>query len=228
MDGATPANARIAVEKGRTAAESRRSTLAWQERIKARPEHAQHAGDHADPGRRCRSWSKAPASARVGISGVQSHEDEQIAAAGIKAVIWLKVLIAGAGIGGLTAALAALRRGFDVEVYEQAPELKEVGAGLQLSANGTRVFYELGVGERAEGALLRGRRQGNPPVEHRRDLEAVRSRQGLGRALRLSVLHRLPARSARGAGVGHRPRAHPSRREMHRLHADAKRRSTAV
>jgi len=60
----------------------------------------------------------------------------------------LKVLIVGAGIGGLTAALAALRRGLDVEVYEQAPALKEVGAGLQLSANGTRVLYELGVGER--------------------------------------------------------------------------------
>jgi salicylate hydroxylase len=60
----------------------------------------------------------------------------------------LKLLIVGAGIGGLTAALAALRRGLDVEVYEQAPALKEVGAGLQLSANGTRVFYELGVGER--------------------------------------------------------------------------------
>jgi salicylate hydroxylase len=59
----------------------------------------------------------------------------------------LKLLIAGAGIGGLTAALAALRKGLDVEVYEQAPELKEVGAGLQLSANGTRVFHELGVGE---------------------------------------------------------------------------------
>ena len=59
----------------------------------------------------------------------------------------MKVLIAGAGIGGLTAALAALTRGFDVEVYEQAPELREVGAGLQLSANGTRVFYELGVGD---------------------------------------------------------------------------------
>ena len=59
----------------------------------------------------------------------------------------MRVLIAGAGIGGLTAALALLKRNMDVEVYEQAAELKEVGAGLQLSANGTRVFYELGVGE---------------------------------------------------------------------------------
>jgi salicylate hydroxylase len=52
----------------------------------------------------------------------------------------LHVLIAGAGIGGLTAALALLKRGFDVDVYEQATELKEVGAGVQLSANGTRVL----------------------------------------------------------------------------------------
>jgi salicylate hydroxylase len=57
----------------------------------------------------------------------------------------LKVLIAGAGIGGLTAALACLKRGIDVEVYEQASELKEVGAGLQLSANGNRALYELGL-----------------------------------------------------------------------------------
>jgi salicylate hydroxylase len=56
-----------------------------------------------------------------------------------------RILIAGAGIGGLTAALACLRRGFDVEVYEQASELKEVGAGLQLSANGNRALYELGL-----------------------------------------------------------------------------------
>ncbi|HEX6321675.1 MAG TPA: FAD-dependent monooxygenase [Burkholderiales bacterium] len=59
----------------------------------------------------------------------------------------MKVLIAGGGLGGLTAALALLRSGCDVEVYEQAAELREVGAGLQLSANGTRVFYALGVGE---------------------------------------------------------------------------------
>lgn len=55
------------------------------------------------------------------------------------------VLIAGAGIGGLTAALALLARGFDVDVYEQTSELREVGAGLQMSANGTRVMHELGV-----------------------------------------------------------------------------------
>jgi salicylate hydroxylase len=59
----------------------------------------------------------------------------------------LRILIAGAGIGGLTAALALLRNGIDVEVYEQAAELKEVGAGVQLAANGTRVLYALGVGE---------------------------------------------------------------------------------
>ena len=59
----------------------------------------------------------------------------------------MRVLIAGAGIGGLTAALAALRQGHEVEVYEQASELKEVGAGVQLRANGTRVLYALGVGE---------------------------------------------------------------------------------
>ena len=57
------------------------------------------------------------------------------------------MLIAGGGIAGLTAALAALERGIDVEVYEQAAELKEVGAGVQLAANGTRVLYALGVGD---------------------------------------------------------------------------------
>jgi len=59
----------------------------------------------------------------------------------------LRILIAGAGIGGLTAALALLRNGIDVELYEQAAELKEVGAGVQLAANGTRVLHALGVGE---------------------------------------------------------------------------------
>jgi salicylate hydroxylase len=56
-----------------------------------------------------------------------------------------RVLIAGAGIGGLTAALALLRSGIDCDVYEQTPELREVGAGLQLAPNGTRVLFFLGL-----------------------------------------------------------------------------------
>ena len=55
------------------------------------------------------------------------------------------ILIAGAGIGGLTAALALLKAGLDVDVYEQAPQLGEVGAGFQISANGNRVLYALGL-----------------------------------------------------------------------------------
>ena len=62
-----------------------------------------------------------------------------------------RVLIAGAGLGGLTAALALLRRGFDVRVFEQAGELREVGAGVQLGANGTRLLIALGL----EAAMLR-------------------------------------------------------------------------
>src|SRR5512141_2607590 len=56
-----------------------------------------------------------------------------------------KIIIIGGGIGGLAAALALLKRGIDVEIHEQAPELKEVGAGIQISSNGTRVLYALGL-----------------------------------------------------------------------------------
>ena len=59
----------------------------------------------------------------------------------------MKVLIAGGGIGGLAAAAALLQRGVDVEVYEQARELREVGAGIQISPNGNRVLDALGVFE---------------------------------------------------------------------------------
>jgi len=58
-----------------------------------------------------------------------------------------KIAIVGGGIGGLTAALALLRAGIDVDVYEQAPELKEVGAGVQISSNGTRVLHALGLAD---------------------------------------------------------------------------------
>lgn len=57
------------------------------------------------------------------------------------------VAIIGGGIGGLTLALALRRRGIDAVVHEQAPELREVGAAVALSANGTRVLHELGLRE---------------------------------------------------------------------------------
>ena len=60
----------------------------------------------------------------------------------------MRILIVGAGIGGLTAALALLRDGHDVEVYEQAEQLAELGAGVQISANGARVLFALGLERR--------------------------------------------------------------------------------
>lgn len=59
----------------------------------------------------------------------------------------MRVIVAGGGIGGMTAALALLQRGFDVELYEQAPEIAEVGAGIQISPNGNRTLDALGVFE---------------------------------------------------------------------------------
>ena len=69
------------------------------------------------------------------------------------------IAIVGGGIGGLTAALALIRQGIEVEVYEQAPELKELGAGVQISSNGTRVLYTLGLAEAIErvGVIVAGK-----------------------------------------------------------------------
>ena len=73
-----------------------------------------------------------------------------------------KVLIAGAGIGGLATALALLQRGIDVDVFEQAPQLGDIGAGVQIGANGTRVLIDLGLKEALE------------PVVCEADLKVVR------------------------------------------------------
>ena len=85
MDGSTPANARIAVEKGRTAAETRRSTANWQERVAKRVELLRMPGVTPVQGGLPIVLDGTCVGA-VGISGVQSQEDEQIAAAGIKAL----------------------------------------------------------------------------------------------------------------------------------------------
>ncbi len=66
-----------------------------------------------------------------------------------------KVLIAGGGLGGLTAAICLTKAGFDVEVYEQAPELGEVGAGVQLSANAVRVLVDIGLAPDLEAVAVK-------------------------------------------------------------------------
>ena len=85
MDGASPANARIAIEKGRTAAETRRSTAVWQERIAKRPELLNMPQVTPVQGG-LPIVADGVCVGAVGISGVQSHEDEQVAAAGIRAI----------------------------------------------------------------------------------------------------------------------------------------------
>ena len=61
----------------------------------------------------------------------------------------LSVAVVGAGLGGLTAAASLLERGFDVTVYEQAVELGEIGAGVQLSPNAMKVLRALGIEKQA-------------------------------------------------------------------------------
>src|SRR4029077_9101622 len=58
-----------------------------------------------------------------------------------------RILIAGAGIGGLTAASCLMNAGHQVEIHEQAPQLAEVGAGIQVSANAMHVLRHLGLEE---------------------------------------------------------------------------------
>lgn len=86
MDGASPANARIAVAKGRTAAESRRTSGEWQERIKTRPEMLKMPGILPVQGG-VPIMVEGTCVGGVGVSGVRSHDDEKIARAGIEALL---------------------------------------------------------------------------------------------------------------------------------------------
>src|SRR5271167_3677877 len=57
----------------------------------------------------------------------------------------LEIAVIGGGIGGLTAALSLRQAGFAVEVYEQAPELTQIGGGINLGPNAARVLRRLGL-----------------------------------------------------------------------------------
>jgi 6-hydroxynicotinate 3-monooxygenase len=54
-----------------------------------------------------------------------------------------RIAVVGAGLGGLAAAIALRRQGFEVQICEQAPELAEFGAGINISPNSVKVFHAL-------------------------------------------------------------------------------------
>jgi salicylate hydroxylase len=67
----------------------------------------------------------------------------------------LAAIVAGGGIGGLTAALCLRQAGVQVDVFEQAPALAQIGAGIQLSPNSARVLHHLGLGPALERIVVR-------------------------------------------------------------------------
>ncbi|HEY7597100.1 MAG TPA: FAD-dependent monooxygenase [Actinophytocola sp.] len=66
-----------------------------------------------------------------------------------------RIVVVGAGIAGLAAAAALARAGLACQVFEQAPELSEVGAGIQLSPNGSRLLHRLGLGAALDRVAVR-------------------------------------------------------------------------
>src|SRR5213593_1758929 len=68
----------------------------------------------------------------------------------------MRIAIIGGGIGGLTAARALLRRGFEVAVYEAQPELKEIGAGVALGPNAMKALRALGLEQAVRDVAYQG------------------------------------------------------------------------
>ena len=137
----------------------------------------------------------------------------------------LRVAIIGGGIGGLTLALALRKRGMAADVYEQAPELTEIGAAVALSANSTRELERLGFLERLAAVstlptqlIYRGWRDDRPIAAfdvgdsyvkrfgapyfgiHRADLQRILS-SGLA-AAELHLGHRLVNMTDQGDTIG--------------------------
>ncbi|WP_136622707.1 MULTISPECIES: FAD-dependent monooxygenase [Mesorhizobium] len=118
-----------------------------------------------------------------------------------------QVVIAGAGVAGLTAALAFAERGYRVQVFEQAQRLEAAGAGLQLSPNATRILRQLGVLDRLLPAAVR------PEAVVLKDAATLRelARVPLGQAAETRwqapylVAHRADLQSALTARVAEMP-----------------------
>ncbi|MFN7176222.1 MAG: FAD-dependent monooxygenase [Thermaurantiacus sp.] len=107
----------------------------------------------------------------------------------------MRVAIVGAGLGGLTAALALARRKVAVVVYEQAPVLGEVGAGITISPNAGRVLDDLGLGQQVRrlGVL--------PGTQHIRDLSTGATIRTMARDADLEARHGAPYRHVHRADL---------------------------
>ncbi len=132
-------------------------------------------------------------------------------------LIGQRITVVGAGIGGLAAAIALAKRGAQVTVLERAPEIREVGAGLQISPNGSAVLDALGLGDalRASGVVNRAlqlcdHRRGAPVL--RMDLATYNAAGHPFVLIHRARLIELLAHGAREAGVEIRLGAevHPS------------------
>jgi 2-polyprenyl-6-methoxyphenol hydroxylase-like FAD-dependent oxidoreductase len=99
----------------------------------------------------------------------------------------LPVLVAGGGIGGLAAALALVRQGFAVKVLEQAAEIGEIGAGIQLGPNAFHAFDALGVGDKARRPRGLHRLHGDARRDRRVPGRQDPDRRKLSQALRQSL-----------------------------------------
>ncbi len=76
-------------------------------------------------------------------------------APGTRTINKLDIAIVGGGLGGLTAAICLIKSGHNVRVFEQASALTEVGAGIQISANASRVLLSLGLKEKLDAVAIR-------------------------------------------------------------------------
>lgn len=117
------------------------------------------------------------------------------------------VVIAGAGIGGLTAALALAARGFRVVIIETADRLEEAGAGLQLSPNATRILIELGLHARLSARALVPEAVSIRSARH--DGEICRIPLGETAALRAGAPYWVMHRADLQAGLLEQVRDHP-------------------
>jgi salicylate hydroxylase len=83
-----------------------------------------------------------------------THDVSHHTAPSKEATIKLDIIITGAGLGGLAAAIALRRHGHEVTIFEKAPELGEVGAGIQIPPNSRRLLLRWGLGPYLEGKAV--------------------------------------------------------------------------